>query len=154
NLYRPATNPPTRVSDSGVKGSLGGAPPSFTSDSRVSGGGIGNVLSATTTVDSSFLTNNQANGRGSGAGLGGGAYNDDTSTLNLTNQSSVTGNHANGQPGTGGGVYNDSGTFTVDALTVITGNHALRAATTLGLDAFGRSRCASSRFRALFGNAL
>jgi hypothetical protein len=85
------------------------------------GGGITNLVSATTTVDSSFLTNNQAIGAG-GAGLGGGAYNDATSSLTLTT-TSVTSNHANGQPGIGGGVYN-LGTFTVDALTVITGNHA------------------------------
>jgi hypothetical protein len=85
------------------------------------GGAIADLLSATTTVDSSFLTNNQALGSG-GAGLGGGAYNDATSSLTL-NGTSVTGNHANGQPAIGGGVYN-LGTFTVDALTVITGNHA------------------------------
>jgi hypothetical protein len=57
------------------------------------GGGIANLLSAATTLDSSYLTNNLAIGT-SGAGLGGGAYNDVTSTLNLTNKSSVTGNHA------------------------------------------------------------
>ena len=54
--------------------------------------------------------------------LGGGAYNDATSSLALTH-SSVTGNHANGQPGIGGGIYN-LGTCTLDALTVIADNLA------------------------------
>jgi hypothetical protein len=57
-----------------------------------------------------------------GAGLGGGAYNDATSSLALTN-SSVTRNEANGSPGIGGGVYN-LGTFTFDAATVIALNEA------------------------------
>ena len=74
------------------------------------------------TVDSSYLTNNQANGDGGGAGLGGGAYNDATSSLTLTS-SSVTGNHANGKPGIGGGVYN-LGAFIFDVFTVIKRNHA------------------------------
>jgi hypothetical protein len=86
------------------------------------GGGIANLVSATTTVDSSSLSKNQANGDGGGSGLGGGAYNDATSSLALTN-SSVTQNHANGSTGIGGGVYS-VGTFTVDALTVIDDNHA------------------------------
>jgi hypothetical protein len=86
------------------------------------GGGIADVLSATTAVDSSALTKNQANGDGGGVGLGGGAYNDATSSLALT-ASLVTGNHANGSPGIGGGVYN-LGTFSFDVLTVIDRNHA------------------------------
>ena len=45
------------------------------------GGGIANVLDATTTVASSIITQNEADGDGGGAGLGGGAYNDATSTL-------------------------------------------------------------------------
>jgi hypothetical protein len=94
------------------------------------GGSIVNLLSATTTVDSSFLTNNQANGDGGGAALGGGAYNDATSSLSLT-ASSVTGNHANGQPGIGGGVYN-LGTFIVDALTALAGNHASTSGDNIG----------------------
>src|SRR5262245_52713556 len=49
----------------------------------------------------------------SGAGLGGGAFNDATSTLALTD-SSVTRNHANGSPEIGGGIYT-LGTFTFDA---------------------------------------
>jgi hypothetical protein len=73
-------------------------------------------------VDSSYLTNNQANGDAGGAGLGGGAYNDATSSLTLTT-SSVTGNHANSQPGIGGGICN-LGAFTFDAFTVIQHNHA------------------------------
>ena len=87
------------------------------------GGGIADVLSATTTVAGSTLTQNEAiGGEGGGAGLGGGASNDATSTLELTD-SSVTRNQANGSPGIGGGVYN-LGTFTFDALTVIAGNEA------------------------------
>ena len=73
-------------------------------------------------MDSSFLTHNQANGDGGGAGLGGGAYNDATSSLTLKT-SSVTDNHANGKPGIGGGIYN-LGAFTFDAFTVIKDNHA------------------------------
>jgi sugar lactone lactonase YvrE len=46
------------------------------------GGGIANLLGATTTVSSSMLTMNLAIGSG-GAGLGGGASNDATSTLAL-----------------------------------------------------------------------
>jgi hypothetical protein len=86
------------------------------------GGGLANLLSATTTVNSTALTNNQANGDGSGAGLGGGAFNDATSRLTLT-AASVTQNHANGSPGIGGGIYT-LGTFSEDASTVITDNHA------------------------------
>ena len=68
------------------------------------------------------FTNNQANGDGGGAGLGGGAYNDATSALALAH-SSVTENHANGSPGMGGGVYN-LGMFSHDADTLIAFNHA------------------------------
>jgi hypothetical protein len=85
------------------------------------GGGIANVVDATTTVSSSILVGNEADGDGGGAGLGGGAYNDATSSLTLT-QSLVTLNRADGSPGIGGGVYN-LGTFT-DPLTLIVGNHA------------------------------
>jgi hypothetical protein len=94
------------------------------------GGGIANLLSATTTVATSFLTLNQANGDGGGAGLGGGAYNDATSTLALT-KSLVTGNHANGKPGIGGGVYN-LGTFNFDVLTIIAFNHASTSGDNVG----------------------
>ena len=38
-------------------------------------------------------------------------------------RSRVTQNHANGSPGVGGGVYN-LGTFSFDALTDISANHA------------------------------
>ena len=93
------------------------------------GGGIANLLSATTTVDSSYLTNNQANGDGGGAGLGGGAYNDATSTLKLT-KSLVISNHANGKPGIGGGIYN-LGTF-FDVFTVIAFNHASTSGDNIG----------------------
>jgi hypothetical protein len=85
------------------------------------GGGIANVLSATTTVASSILVGNEADGDGGGAGLGGGAFNDATSSLTLT-KSLVTLNRADGSPGRGGGVYN-LGTFT-DTDTLIVGNHA------------------------------
>ena len=87
------------------------------------GGGIADLLSATTTVAGSTITQNEAiGGVSGGAGLGGGAYNDATSSLALTN-SSVTRNEANGLPGIGGGVYN-LGTFTFDAATVIALNEA------------------------------
>jgi hypothetical protein len=78
------------------------------------GGGIANLLSATTTVDDSALTQNEANG-------GGGAYNDATSSLTLTD-SAVTQNHANGSPGLGGGIYT-LGAFTATG-SVIADNHA------------------------------
>ena len=86
------------------------------------GGGIADILSATTTVSGSFLVQNEADGDHGGAGLGGGAYNDATSTLTLTN-SLVILNRAEGDPGIGGGIYN-LGTFTVDALSVIKFNEA------------------------------
>ena len=66
------------------------------------------------------LSQNQVHG--GGAGLGGGAYNDTTSTLALSH-SLVTHNHANGSPGIGGGIYT-LGTFTVDASTLILFNFA------------------------------
>jgi hypothetical protein len=56
-----------------------------------------------------------------GAGLGGGAYNDATSSLALT-KALVTLNEAEGSPGVGGGVYT-LGTFT-DLFTLIVGNEA------------------------------
>jgi hypothetical protein len=94
------------------------------------GGGIANLLSATTAVTGSTLTNNQANGDGGGAGLGGGAYNDATSSLTL-NATTVTKNHANGQPGIGGGIYN-LGAFTFDVFTVIADNHASTSGDNIG----------------------
>ena len=92
------------------------------------GGGIANLLSATTTVDSSFLTNNQANG-GGGAGLGGGAYNDASSSLTLTN-CLVTLNQANGSPGIGGGVFN-LGLFSHPGSLIIF-NHASTSGDNIG----------------------
>jgi hypothetical protein len=71
-------------------------------------------------VSGSFLLNNQANG-GSGAGQGGGAYNDATSSLTLTG-CLVTLNKADGNPGTGGGVFN-LGSFS-DPGSLIIFNHA------------------------------
>ena len=91
------------------------------------GGGIANVLSATTTVAGSTITQNQVNG--GGAGYGGGAYNDATSSLALTD-CSVTQNHANGSPGIGGGVYT-LGTFT-DPFTLIEDNHASTSGDNIG----------------------
>jgi hypothetical protein len=74
------------------------------------------------------IDSNQATG--GGAGLGGGIYNDATSTLTLT-ASSVTKNQANGSPGIGGGVYN-IGKFSFDALTVIKDNHASTSGDDIG----------------------
>ena len=79
------------------------------------------MLSATTTVTGSVLILNEADGDHGGAGLGGGAYNDATSSLSLT-KCLVTLNRADGSPGIGGGVYT-LGTF-ADILTLIVGNHA------------------------------
>ena len=93
------------------------------------GGGIANLLGATTTVDNSLLTLNEANGAGGGAGLGGGAYNDRTSSLALT-KDLVTLNEADGAPGIGGGVYT-LGTFT-DLFTLIVGNHASTSGDNIG----------------------
>jgi hypothetical protein len=52
-------------------------------------------------VSSSILALNQANGHHGGAGLGGGGYNDATSTLALKS-TLVFLNEANGTPGIGG----------------------------------------------------
>jgi hypothetical protein len=43
----------------------------------------------------------------------------------------VTQNHANGSPGIGGGIYN-LGTFSFDALSVITDNHASTSGDDIG----------------------
>jgi hypothetical protein len=86
------------------------------------GGGIANLLGTMTTVDNSRLSLNEANGGGVGAALGGGLYNDATSTLALT-KALVTQNEADGLPGIGGGVYTQ-GTFTTDAHTQILFNIA------------------------------
>jgi len=94
------------------------------------GGGIANVLDATTTVASSTIFQNQANGGWGGAGLGGGAYDDATSSLALAD-CSVTQNQANGFPGIGGGIYT-LGTFGYDATTVIKDNHASTSGDNIG----------------------
>ena len=76
---------------------------------------------------SSPRTGPTADGR---AGLGGGAYNDATSTLALTD-SLVTENDANGSPGIGGGIYT-LGTFSYDSSTVIKDNHASTSGDNIG----------------------
>lgn len=86
------------------------------------GGGVANMLDADTTVTGGTLSHNLALGGPGGSGYGGGAFNDETSRLALWS-GTVTGNHANGDAGVGGGVYN-RGTFTLDTLAVVTGNHA------------------------------
>jgi hypothetical protein len=93
------------------------------------GGGIADLLSASTTVSNSILTLNQANG-GTGNGLGGGAYNDASSTLALA-KSLVTLNLARGAQGIGGGIYN-LGTLDVDALTFILLNLASTSGNNIG----------------------
>jgi hypothetical protein len=93
------------------------------------GGGIANLLSATTTVSGSFLLNNQANGDGGGAGQGGGAYNDASCSLTLKG-CLVTLNQANGNPGQGGGVFN-LGTFS-HTLSLIILNHASTSGDNIG----------------------
>ena len=92
------------------------------------GGGLANLLDATTTVSGSFLIQNQADG-GAGAGLGGGAYNDASSRLALSS-CVVTLNQANGSPEIGGGIYT-LGTFT-DTSTVIEDNHASTSGNNIG----------------------
>jgi hypothetical protein len=93
------------------------------------GGGIANLLSASTTVTNSTLTLNLANG-GSGTGRGGGAYNDATSSLTLR-KSLVTLNRAIGSQGIGGGIDN-LGVFDVDALTFIILNMASTKGSNIG----------------------
>jgi hypothetical protein len=75
-----------------------------------------------TTVDSTAITLNAAIGGGAGAGLGGGAYNDASSSLALTG-TVVLLNQAEGSIGIGGGVYT-LGTFTEVGSTVVKHNHA------------------------------
>jgi hypothetical protein len=94
------------------------------------GGGIANVLSATTTLSSTILTLNQANGGIAGAGSRGGPFDDASSTLSLT-KSLVNLNQANGAPGIGGGIY-VLGTFTVDAGSSIVSNHASTSGNSIG----------------------
>jgi hypothetical protein len=86
------------------------------------GGGIANLLSATTMVTGSTIAQNEVIGAWGGAGLGGGLFNDATSTLALTD-ALVTQNHANGHPGIGDEVYTVR-TFSADVQTVIKQNHA------------------------------
>jgi hypothetical protein len=93
------------------------------------GGGIANLLSATTTLSSTTLILNEANG-GSGAGLGGGAYNDATSSLTLT-KSLVILNQANGATGIGGGIFT-LGAFTHDPLSLIILNDASTSGDNIG----------------------
>jgi hypothetical protein len=73
---------------------------------------------------------NEATGGAGGAGLGGAAYNDATSTLALT-QALVSLNEAEGAPGVGGGAYTVR-TFTHDAQTVILLNHASTGGDNIG----------------------
>jgi hypothetical protein len=86
-------------------------------------------LASVITVAKSIVTLNVAQG-GSGSpggnGFGGGAFNDEESTLTFE-KSAVTLNRAfgaeSGGEGVGGGVYN-LGTLIVDALTLIRKNRA------------------------------
>jgi hypothetical protein len=78
------------------------------------GGGIAN--DGTVTVSNSTISGNTAT-----AGLGGGIFNErSTSTLTVSN-STISGNTASdsgGIPGSGGGINNDSGTLTVSNSTI------------------------------------
>jgi hypothetical protein len=94
------------------------------------GGGIANLLDATTTVTDSTITRNEANGGCGGAGLGGAAYNDATSSLALEDALVIL-NVAAGAPGIGGGVYT-LGTFSYDAQTLILFNHASTSGDNIG----------------------
>ena len=81
-------------------------------------------------MSGSFLVQNGADGDHGGAGLGGGAYNDATSSLSLTT-CLVIFNQADGAPGIGGGVY-ATGSFTVDAATFIFFNFASTSGDNIG----------------------
>ena len=74
------------------------------------------------TLSDVTVADNLALGGPGGAGLGGGLFVGPADTLTLTG-SRVKKNHANGHPGIGGGIYS-LGTFTFDAATDISGNHA------------------------------
>jgi hypothetical protein len=81
-------------------------------------------------VTGTTISGNKANGGSGGAGLGGGAYNDATSSLALYG-TLVTQNQAEGSPGIGGGIYT-IGTFSYDSSTVIAGNHASTSDNNIG----------------------
>ena len=87
------------------------------------------MSAATTTVAGSILTLNEAQGGHGGSGLGGGAFNDASSSLSLTN-SLVSLNLADGTTGIGGGVFTD-GTFS-DSHSLIFGNHASTSGNDIG----------------------
>jgi hypothetical protein len=74
------------------------------------------------TLNNVIVSDNQAQGGPHAAGLGGGLFVGPAGTLTLTN-SQVKKNHADGQPGIGGGVYS-LGTFSFDAATDVSNNHA------------------------------
>ena len=94
------------------------------------GGGIANVLDATTTVANSTIAQNQANG-GGGAGLGGGACNDATSSLALTVS---VGDPEPGQrlPGDRRRRSTPLGCSPYDSFTVIADNHASTGGNNIG----------------------
>jgi hypothetical protein len=86
------------------------------------GGGIANVLPTTTTVDSSTITRNEANGGTGGADLGRGDDTDATAALVLTS-CLVTLDQADDTSGIGGDLCT-FGMFSFDAATVSAGHHA------------------------------
>ncbi|HJZ57454.1 MAG TPA: hypothetical protein VKE74_20970 [Gemmataceae bacterium] len=100
------------------------------------GGGVFNALGDFVLADAALpesvvrltddtVADNQARGGPTGRGLGGGAYNDGSSSLTLRS-TTVTRNHATGVGAGQGvvvGVYN-LGSFDFDALTLIVANHA------------------------------
>jgi hypothetical protein len=98
------------------------------------GGGLADLLSATSTLSGTEVSHNLAQGGSDGGnGYGGGLYNDATSTLMLQS-CTVTHNDADGGDGgdgIGGGIYN-LGSFTYDASTVIKHNHASTSGDEIG----------------------
>jgi hypothetical protein len=96
------------------------------------GGGVADLLNASTTITDSTILLNLALGGLGGDGLGGGFYNDATSTLTLQD-SIVIFNLAAGGPGgqgIGGGIYN-LGTLSMLA-TILKYNHATTSNDNIG----------------------
>ena len=88
------------------------------------GGGLWNG-SGTMTIDSTTISNNTASGAAADNG-GGGIYNLNGGTLNITN-SFILNNDANGASGSGGGILNDAGAQLSVSNTEIKMNSASRA---------------------------
>jgi hypothetical protein len=118
------------ASGTDVFAGLGAGGGIFNAVGNYNSSGYGQFNASVVTVSNCVVALNQAQGGGSGAGLGGGVYNDGSSSLALTG-SLVFLNQANGTTGLGGGIYT-VGAFTHDALTVIQLNHASTGGNNVG----------------------